>query len=206
MPTYQDAITRLNQKLRDTEAWPDDGSKLEEQLYLLYNAAIAVLKGVPLSRLPQSESGALVDEAIGEAVKEFALPDDIFFYRTDAGLSALFFDGKLYYPRQAIPKESVVALNDNFMHRGSVLFAVDVAGQKVTASNVASATIRYFPEPAIPANDTEQYPLPDGNDYELAMSVVSTHVSGETIRDSGQSTFQTFLTQLYGDDINEQNQ
>lgn len=204
MATYQDAIDRLSEKLRDSEAWPSDASKQSEQLYLLYNAAIAVLRGIPLSRLPVIESTDLPAVVIAGDVKEFSLPDTTFFFRPDGGIAGFYFDGKLHYPSQALPKESVLALQGNYMHQGRVLFAVDTAAQSVTAANVEAATTRHFPQPPLPAAPSDTYPLGDDNDFELAMSVVSAHVSGETIRDSGQSTFQTFLTQLYGDDIDVQ--
>lgn len=204
MATYQDAINRLSEKLRDSEAWPSDASKQSEQLYLLYNAAVAVLRGIPADRLPSVKSVALTSTSISDTVKEFSLPDSTFFLRADSGISGYYFDEQLYYPSQAIPKESLLSLQDNYMHRGRVLFAINKEAQSFIASNAATAKIRHFPQPGLPALPADPYPLSDDNDFELAMSVVAAHVSGETIRDSGQSTFQTFLTQLYGDDINAQ--
>lgn len=202
MATYQDAIDRLDVKLRDAEAWPSDTSKQYEQLYLLYNAAIAVLRGIPASRLSVVTSANLTSEDIGNGLKEYTLPATTFFLRSDAGIAGYYFDDQLYYPMQAITKESVLALKENYMHQGRVLFSVDKDAQVIIASNTATAKVRHFPQPQRTADPQENYPLDEGNDYELAMSVVAAHVSGETIRDSGQSTFQTFLTQLYGDDIN----
>ena len=206
MGTYQQAMSRLGEKLRDSEAWPSDSSKESEQLYLLYNAAIAVLRGIPKSRLTPVVVTDLTVQDVDDDLKEALLPANCFFFRPDAGIRRYFFDSGLHYTRSSIPTRSIGALKNNYMHKGEVLFAEELESQRIVFTNASAVKILHYPKPMLPGDPTADYPLANDNDYELAMAIVSAHVSGETIRDSGQSTFQTFLTQLYGDDINVRNE
>lgn len=201
MATYQDAIDRLGEKLRNEEAWPDDATKLSEQLHLLYNAAIAVLRGLPAPRLPDVESPTLPDTEVNDFLSYYDLPTLTFKYRPDSGIKTILLDGDIYFTTMALPLETIKELSKSLMHRDRIMFAFDMPSQRIYATNVTSVKINYFQTPPVPVDGSSTYPLSDDNDFELAMSVVAAHVSGETIRDSGQSTFQTFLTQLYGEDI-----
>lgn len=201
MATYANAISRLSEKLRDSEAWPSDSSKEGEQLYLLYNAALAVFKSVPITRLPAKESTALSNKEIQDNITEFAFPADMLYFRADWGIQKYLFDGRVFFPVQALPYQSLIIFGENSRHRHRKMFAMNRQEKLIYTMNVTEAKVVHVGKPIFPANTATDYPLSEkDNDFELAMSIVAAHVTGETIRDGAQSTFQTFLTQLYGDD------
>ncbi len=204
MPTYSDAISRLNQKLRDFEAWPNDSSKVDEQLWLLHNAVIAVLKGVPLERLAKEPSPAFVDDDSGHPnIKRFEFPADTFWFRDDMGISAFYLDGTIHYKTQAIPPESLFMIADNLLHKHRVLFGFDRAERALFASNTDEVKANRFAVPPPPSEVEDSFPIVYGNDFEVATTIVAAHVTGETIRDNEQPAFQAFLARIYGDDVNE---
>jgi len=137
MGTYQQAISRLGEKLRDSEAWPSDSSKESEQLYLLYNAAIAVLRGIPKSRLTPVVVTDLTVQDVDDDLKEALLPANCFFFRPDAGIRRYFFDSGLHYTRSSIPTRSIGALKNNYMHKGEVLFAEEFESQRIVFTNAS---------------------------------------------------------------------
>lgn len=200
MPTYQEAIDRLGQKLRDTEAWPDDASKLSEQLHLLFNAALAVGKSVSLKRLLVVESEALTksQDPIRADVHRFSFPADIFRLREDLGIDRFLLDDEEYEITEMLPMSSLVRMSETSIHADRVLFSVNLLTRALFAQNVEEAKLLYVKQFTKPANAAADFPLPDDNDLELAASIVAAHVAGETIRDPAQATFQSLLMQMYG--------
>lgn len=201
MATYQEAINRLSQKLRDSEAWPGDSTKLTEQLHLLYNAALAVMRDFPRYRLPDTESSAIAHVSAGANLVRYDLPSDVFFLRADLGVKRFIFDSIDYFPHQSVPYDSLfIRQGIGFrMHAGQIVFSFSVDEAAVFSTYVGTFKVVYAQQPTKPVSAATDFPLRDDNDFEQACSVVAAHVSGETVRDQAQSTFQAFLTQIYGD-------
>lgn len=200
--TYADAINRVNQKVRESEAWPSDTSKQAEQLHLLYNAGLAVLKSIPLQRLVLTDSGTITGTATGKnGISRFDFPDTVFKFRDDLGIAYYVLDSVQYRPDEALPPQSLMGLAGSRMHTDRVLFAVDPQSDVWYAQNVTNLVLRHAVKPTYPSAPTDTYMFAsEDNDYELAVSLVASHVSVETVPDAGKASAQQFLAMLYGDD------
>lgn len=201
MPSYQDAINRVSQKLRDVGAWPDDATKIDEQLMLLYVAGLTVARSVPLHRLTLVNSGALSPSIPGpsENVDLYELPGNVFRIRDDLGVAFVVLDDRFNDLRFGLPLNSFLRLSTNTLYRDRTLFSLDYSSKKLFVMNADDVKIRHVPIFTKPASASVDFPLPEDTDFEFACSIVSNHVAGETTRDAAQANFQAFLTQLYGD-------
>jgi hypothetical protein len=203
--TYADAITRVNEKVRESEAWPSDTSKEAEQLHILYNAGLAVLKSIPMERLTVTDSGAITGTSTGRpGVSSFDFPSTLFKLRPDLGIANYVLDSVVYLPMELVPAKTLLSLGGNRMHKDRVLFSIDREADLFYAQNVTSMVLRHVEKPAYPTDTTDDYMFPTkDNDYELALSLVASHVSVETVPDGAKAQAQQFLALLYGDDTNQ---
>lgn len=217
---YSEVIPRLDHELRDEEAWPDDTSKILEQINLLYNAALAVGREIPLGRLSLTEtSSPLSATSINTNVDRYDLNEsgvNIFDLRyspdigvTDMGIATLRLDGNDYLPSQGITRESLLALANNSIHSGRVLFAIDYPNEQIYAMNVTTLNLYYaqkFIRPTYDAGSPDpntdytnlDWPLSNDTDTERAIHIVAAHVSGVTIKDPAGAQFHALLEQTYG--------
>lgn len=210
--TYDQLIPRLDNELRDEEAWPSAASKIDEQINLLYVAGLAVAREISLNRLSLGESAALTGSVVDGAIKAYAMPDDVFdlrwpprqteelVYPGDMGISKLRLDGVDKLLSQAIPTQSLFELANRMIYKSRYLFSLDFEGNQVYATNVDSLKLYYAPKPTRPTSSnytTTTWPLQDDTDTERAVHIVAAHVNGVTIKDPAASQFQSLLTQLY---------
>lgn len=197
--TYTQVVNRLGEKLRDEEAWPVSGSASSEQLYLTYIAALTVLREVPLSRMATVDSSAMsINRSIGK-LDMYDLPSDVMYIRLDGGISHFLFDDTPYYPFQAMPYDSIRELAGLSLHGCNILFAIDMSSRSLFVKGAGEVKVNYYAMPSLPESGTPDYPLTSQPDIERALSIVASHVSGETIRDQAASVFQSLLVDLYGE-------
>ncbi len=207
MSLYSDIIPRLNNELRDAEAWPDDASKLDEQLNLLYNAALAIGKSVPLSRLTLSESGSLAGLlANGVKLKWYSLDqENIFSSRyapgigvLDYGIAAIIIDDIYYSPGMALNVDTILTISNYEFQNDRVLFALDYPNQRLYVMNADTDVKLYHAKGFTrPINGAVDWPLSNDNLTQRAIHIVGAHVSGVTIKDPAGSQFQALLEQTY---------
>ena len=216
MPTYQDLIGRLDHELRDEEAWPNDTSKIAEQVNLVYNALLAVARTIPLARLTTlTESAALSGVQAKGTVKRYDLgqgsinPFDLRYSPEegvqDMGIAALRLDSVDYNLMQSIGVKAILEAGDGGIQSGRTLFALDFPNDQIYATNVTDFKLYHVPNPTRPKTttgnadsyDTLDVPLADQNDYQRVIHIVAAHVSGVTIRDSAGAQFQSLLEQTY---------
>jgi len=217
--TYDKLIPRLDNELRDEEAWPSGTSKLDEQLNLLYNAALAIGKTLPLARLSLADSSVLSGTSIGQrsedaydVVKKYPIPNDAFSLRFDTkngpidlGIAYFLLDGHIVPPDHSIPKNTLLSLGNRKFQGKRKLLALDYGNGLVYASNVTELKVNYVASFTRPKNttgnpdsyDTLQWPFNDDNDTERAVHLVAAHVSGVTIRDPAMAQFQSMLEETY---------
>lgn len=216
--TYQEIIPRLDHELRDEEAWPNDTSKILEQINLLYNAALAVGRTVPLGRLPLEESASLTGVQAKGVVDRYDLNEasiEIFDLRyapdigvTDMGIAKVRLDAEDYTLDQAIDPKTILSLGNSGFHKNRVLFALDFPNDQIYASNVTALTLYHaqkFTRPTYDAGSPDpntdytnlDWPLQNDNDTQRVIHIVAAHVSGVTIKDPAGAQFQSLLEQTY---------
>lgn len=205
--TYKEVITLLGRELLDKRAWPDDATKLVEQLDLLYAAGLAVGSLLPLSRFTLI-SAALQDNGVTESPLSYDLPDDLFTYRDDLGIQRYKFDGKTFYPHQSSAYERVQMMANNSLHEYTLAFITDTQAHKLYLSSLCDVSMHYLPlftKPKEQDNATNDdpafyermdYPLKD-NDARRAIHLVAAHKSGVTIRDNAMAVFHNMLAETY---------
>lgn len=201
---YSDIITQLDTEIRDKEAWPDDNSKLSEQLRLIYAAAIAIMSVDDLAHFKTVDSPALTKVPDFDNPKEYKLPGDVFKYREDLGINRAVFENTygVWIQKnitQQQPFESIYDLADNTFHKKNVLFNIKFPERRMIATNTNNAKIRYVALPERPDSnnyETLEYPI-DDNDAKRAKHMVAAEVSGKTIRDPALSQFQSILSKTY---------
>lgn len=214
MPTYDDIIPRLAYELRDEEAWPSDTSKLAEQLNLLYNAALAIGRSIPLGRLTLVESAALTGVlASGTGCNRYDLGEvDAFSDRyskelgiSDFGIASVRLEGVDYNMSLAIPVPSILTIAKQPFQQDQVYFALDFDNAQIYAMNVTELKLFHVPKFVVPAtttgaadsSDTLLFPIENDNDLQRVIHIVAAHVSGVTIKDPAGAQFQALLEQTY---------
>ena len=201
---YPDIITQLDTEIRDKEAWPDDTSKLAEQLRLIYAAAIAIMSVDDLAHFQTVDSPALIKVPDFENPAEYELPDNVFKYREDLGINRAIFETTygVWIQKnitQQQPFETIYDMADNTFHKRNILFNIKYPERRMIAIHTNNAKIRYVPLPERPDTttyETLEYPI-DDNDAKRAKHMVAAEVSGKTIRDPALSQFQSILSKTY---------
>jgi len=214
---YSDIIPLLDYELRDTEAWPSDTSKIDEQINLLYISALTVGRELPLNRLPLIESAsALTGSVVTGVITRYDLKQanvSIFDLRyspelgiLDMGIDSLRLDGKDYSLSQAISLDTLLAIGNNGIHKSRILFALNLPGGFIYATNVNTFKLYYAQKFIRPTNtgsgvspdyDKLGWPLTNDTDTERAINLVAAHVNGVTIHDSGGAQFEALLEKIY---------
>lgn len=208
MSTYDEIIPLLSNELRDEEAWPTDSSKKAEQVNLLYQAAIAVAKDIPLGRLNLVDSAALTEITTGEIYQYDIKEIDLCSFREDDGLAYLILDGQQFPFSQAISEDAMLKVSGGLMHENRILFSLNLRTKVIYASNITELKLRHVKDFTPPvssttgstnSSDTLLFPLQPGNDTERVIHIVAAHVSGVTIKDPAGAQFQALLEEIYGD-------
>ena len=197
---YSDFITLVSREVRDSRAWPDDQSKLDEQLSLSHVAVLSVAANVPAQRL-SSSTETLTGEVVGTTeTKRYPLPDDLFDIRDDAGIKNITIDGEPKWIHETLSPNSVIRAGKNSFQKDEPLFAVDISSKEMYVNGATEVKVDYAPEPsaATAANyDSEDLIPLSEKDVQRAVHIVSAHVSGVQIRDNAASTFHSMLEQFY---------
>lgn len=216
--TYEQLIPRLGHELRDQEAWPSDSTKILEQINLLYNAALAVGRTLPLARLTIVESAALAGTVAKGVVSRYDLNQaglDIFDLRwapdinvTDMGIAAVRLDGEDFELPQGVSVNAILSVGNGGIQKSRKLFALDFPNDQIYASNVADLKLWHVAKFTRPTYDAVtpdpvtdytnlDFPLQDDNDTQRVVHIVAAHVSGVTIKDPAGAQFQSLLEQTY---------
>lgn len=198
--TYQDFISLVNREVRDSRAWPNDTSKLQEQLDLAYVATLSVAIDIPTGRFALSND-SLSGTAIGtSATEEFDLPADVFDDRDDLGIHNIVINGVPRWPFESIRVDSVLRSGGNPFADDKDLFSIDLSGRKIFANNATTLSLNYIPRPEKPTDQnytsSGNYPLKE-KDAQRAVHIVAAHLSGVQIRDNASATFHSMLEQTY---------
>lgn len=206
---YSAVIPFLDAELRNEEAWPDATTKVDEQINLLYIAALSVYKEIPLLRttvlIVESASLATTTFGSNSQLKRVTLPETIFDLRPDYGIATYRLDNVDFTIDQAVSKDSILSIGDNKTHTGNTLFALDQDNNQLYVANVADVKLFHVPIFTKPTNDDDvntdyenlDWPLKPGTDTQRAIHVVAAHISGSTIRDSANAQFQALLQEVY---------
>lgn len=207
MDTYKEAIARISNAVRDKEAWPDDTSKLQEQLNLLFVATVAVGSDIPLGRLTLVTSSALSATSLRGTTRFFELPSNLFQMRADRGIHSFDMDGDIKFPHQQVQYSTVIMAGQNGFQNHQKLFSIDLDGNRVYANATTTLKLKHVPEFTKPTDqdyDTAgNFPLGE-KDGQRAVHLVAYHVSGVTIRDSAAAQFHALLENEYNDQLQPQ--
>lgn len=208
MDTYKEAIGRISNAVRDKEAWPDDSSKLQEQLNLLFVATLAVGADIPLDRLSLAES-TLSSTSLDGTTKIYDFPDNLFHLRGDRGIHSFDMDGEIKFPDQQVQYQTVINSGKNGFQNHQKLFTIDLNGNRMYANAVNTLKLKHakmFTKPTAGDYDTSgNFPLNE-KDGQRAVHLVAYHVSGVTIRDSAAAQFHALLENEYSDQLQPQPQ
>lgn len=199
---YSDAITRIARQVRPESTWPTDGTRLAEQLELVYAAVLLHGRDAALQDLTSKEE-ALNFTLAGTGYRRASLPSDVFTERGDLGVYSFEFGTVgVKYPGDGVSLNHVRRVAGSALQ--TTLFHFDVAGRRlfVTANPDAPATaLRYVSRPIEPTTGNytaTDIPLPVGL-HQSVVQMVSMHVEGVVSRDPAIAQFHSLLSQLYGD-------
>lgn len=204
--TYTEFISRVNEKVRDVEAWPVGASASSEQLHLSFIAALTVIRQLAARRLSFEVSAALDKEADVGNLEMYYLPEDGMFFRSDYGISYFLLDDTPHFIFQAQSYDVLKSLSSMRMHRCQAMFSIDPSSRTLFVSGADKVQVYYAKMPAEPTAGGDSFPLSTMTDIEQAASIVAAHVSGETIRDAQATAFESLLAEIYGDPIESQGQ
>jgi hypothetical protein len=210
--TYQDIIALVGNELRDVEAWPDDATKLQEQIDRIYDNLKVLAAGVPIQMLTPEvgKSEELTPtNSDGRGYYEADIPADVFSSRPDLGVRHVdVFNSNLSMRLRIFGEEflSVVAikqLSGSSVFSGDIRIGIDERAGKVFASNLQQDTklqFYYIPAPQKPT--TEQVGESGFVPIKKLMvptliQMVAAHVSGVTIRDPEAMQVHGALARTY---------
>lgn len=198
---YNEFINLVSREVMDRRAWPDDSTKLQEQIDLAYVAGLAVATELPLTRFNLIFASLAEDSSVsGSTTKVYSFPANVFDERQDLGVNAVRIDGKERFIGDSMPLPSVYRAGENPIQSAQKFFAVDLIGRKVYANSASSVGVTYLPRPVKPTTGnyaSVDYFIPT-KDAQRAVHVVASHISGVRIRDNAAAAFQSMLEQYYG--------
>lgn len=199
---YDGFIDRVNDKVRTDDEWPVSVSATQEQVDLSYIAAIAVASKLPLSAFTGSfftDTALTGATSVLTALDKYVLPNTMFRYRNDLGISTVDIDGVEYQLFEAQNAQTIRQKARNALYKDAVLFSIDPKDRIMYVLNGQSVKLRHlteFAKPALASITSTTYPL-DGVHLEQAASIVATHVLGELKRDPAGAQFQSLLNNIY---------
>lgn len=231
--TYKQVISQLSNEVQDKRAWPDDTTKLQQQLDLLYVAALSVGVDVPLHRLKLEETdlygesvqklpvkyngtytevdGTIDENTMASPLKKFSFPETIFDDRDDLGVSTVQVNGDSFYQEEFLPLNSLKHCAENVFQQNEVRVGADARHRMfyvINGLDVVLVHAKRFVKPD-PVSTGEDGSYEDaifpftGRELQRCLHIVSAHVNGVTIRDSAAVTFQSMLERFYGGNTNE---
>lgn len=197
--TYSEFIAMVSREVLDRRAWPNDGTKLQEQVDLSYVAGLAVACELPLSSFNLATTNMSATEIGGTGVYQGDLPGNLFTERDDLGVHNFIIGGIPRYAHEQLPVQSVFKAGANLIQSGQKFFAIDISGRKLFTSGNNTMAVVHFPtpsKPAVGAVGTQDYFLPEKHS-QRAVHIVASHLSGSRIRDNAAASFQSMLGQFY---------
>lgn len=200
---YEEFIDRVGEQVREESAWPDDQSRLSEQVHMSFLAALAVGAELPLNRLELTSSTLSGNSSVGTA-STYPLPNDVYDLRGDLGFSHIEIDGTPYYSSKAIPVDNLFHMAESSVHADAVAFSFDSRSKNVFVINATTVDYVGARQPSEPATgdvSTTDYPLAE-TDAERAAQLVAFHVNGVPLRDTAAAQFNALLMNKYGANTN----
>jgi len=199
---YDGFIDRVNDKVRTDDEWPVSASATAEQVELSYLAAIAVAATLPLSAFTGSfftDTALTGATSVLPALDKYVLPNTMFRFRDDLGISTVSIDGIEYQLFEAQNAQTIRQKARNNLYKDSVLFSIDLKDRLLYVLTGQSVKVRHlteFTKPAVADIGSTTYPL-TGTHAEQAATIAASHVLGELKRDPAGAQFQTLLNNIY---------
>jgi hypothetical protein len=202
--TYKDFINRVNNKIRFSNDWPGIDNLTQEQVDLSYLAALSVASEISISSFKDSQFTAtlLTNERALKNISQYQLPETLFRYRQDLGITSVEVNGYPYQLDEAQPLTTLRRLSLNPYYKDETYFSVNIADRRFYSFQGCEIVINHlkeFEKPAllsIKEDPSPEYPL-EGTHSERAASIVATHVQGEKSRDTAAAQFQALLQRQY---------
>lgn len=203
MKTYKQVIDLLELQVRNFDAFPDESTKLQEQINAVYRYSVALAKSMPFSKLVLSNSENLATEGLytDSDLVEASLPDDINNTREDLGVHLLNFAGvnKSVTVFESSPIETVKMCARNLFHKGTFVFTFDAGAKKIyTLATHTPVTVEYapkIPEATIETYEDTNVPL-DNNTIEVLVEALAAQFTSVNARDLSASQIHSTLSQI----------
>ena len=199
--TYYDFIKRLAGEVNIPEIFPDSDMDIAvavQHLGRVHTAVLVVSGDVPAKRLPTEERSLTTRE---QGTLNYAeLPGNLLIERFDHGIAALLFNGNPYdlsagYSYSFSHLEAAV----NVFQQDVPHATLRVNEHRVYFVNADSVRIQYVPRPDMPLPEDfveKDVPL-HGNDIEVAIQLVSSHLTGNTGGDPQLAAMHQQFAMLY---------
>jgi len=210
--TYKNIIDALELQVRNFDAFPDETTKLQEQVNAVYRYAVAIAKSLPLHKFQLKVSEELAGEVVFNGLNGYAMPDDINETRPDAGVHFINFKGcqKQVTVLQSNPIETVKRARGNFFQKGTFLFTFDPTSKKIFSapSNAPitleyapkitkATTVEYDPEEESTFVSYENVVVPfDDNSIEVLVEALAAQFTSVNARDLSASQIHSTLSQI----------
>lgn len=198
--TYNAFISALTTEIRESRAWPDNSSsdKLAEQLRIIYGAALALAKELPVRILHADLTEAELTE---DEDYIYDLPATTFLLRPDLGIVWLKIGSNRYTAHDSSSLQAIRSGKASPFQKSNTLFHIDPDGLQVhLAGPCDGITVNHIPLPTEPTSgnyETLDLPVPAGQRDQL-LQLVSMHVEAIQTGNRGKSAVHKALSELYG--------
>lgn len=207
---YSDLISSILNKIRESRAWPEDASvdKLGEQLDLVFGAALAVARELPLPVFRGAAGSEETTEQQGlfGEYKEFDLPADRFAIRPDQGITHVIlstdgFTRKRYEAFESLLRhQSIRESNGSPWQKNNPMFRLDLAAGIVAVSGVETFQLEYVPVFERPTEENYEeldFPLPPPYDSQV-VNLTAMEVEAVLTGNRSKGAVHKALSDFYG--------
>lgn len=202
--TYSEFITEVETEIRDVSAWPDDNSKLGEQIRTSYVMVLTYMLSLDVTELTVKKSPSL--STLSGNANEYVLPDDIFTHLPKAGIRYLLLDDIRYEPDDGCSFRLSNRMQDQSFFKSTRVFTLTEDPISLWVYNASDIKLGYVPFPEQPDSNTYssiELPFTDPH-IQPVIELVAARIYGK-ISDVYYQRFHQMWHQVYGRDVTPQN-